>query len=69
MSRTRLAWPLLIIIQGTRVERTNQELFEGQILNYLQCLNVDYKSERKEPYMDLQVGRDICKCSRFACAA
>lgn len=44
-----------VCAQGTKVERTNQELFEGQILNYLKCLNVDYTSERKEEFADLQV--------------
>lgn len=46
---------IVFLVQGTKVERTNQELFEGQILNYLKCLNVDYTSERKESFMDLQV--------------
>lgn len=47
--------------QGTKVERTNQELFEGIILNYLKCLHVNYTSERKESYMDLQVSTVIFK--------
>uniref|UniRef100_A0A7S3QRP1 ubiquitinyl hydrolase 1 n=1 Tax=Dunaliella tertiolecta TaxID=3047 RepID=A0A7S3QRP1_DUNTE len=48
-------------MKGTKVERTNQELFEGQILNYLKCLHVDYTSERKESYMDLQLNVRGCK--------
>lgn len=30
-----------------------QELFEGTMVSQVKCLNVDYKSERKEPFMDL----------------
>lgn len=32
------------------------KLFEGHTLNYLECINVDYKSSRKESFMDVQVG-------------
>lgn len=42
--------------QGTTVERVISELFEGHTVNYIRCINVDYKSERKESFMDLQVG-------------
>lgn len=40
--------------QGTRVEGMINKLFEGHTLNYLECINVDYKSSRKESFMDVQ---------------
>lgn len=36
--------------QGTPVEGTIELLFEGHIMNYIQCMNVDYKSTRKESF-------------------
>lgn len=44
-------------MQSTRVEGTISKLFEGHTLNYIDCINVDYKSSRRESFMDLQVGR------------
>lgn len=35
------------------------KLFEGHTINYIECINVDYKSTRREPFMDVQVG-DAC---------
>lgn len=43
-------------MKGTRVEGTISKLFEGHTLNYIDCINVDYKSTRRESFMDLQVG-------------
>eukprot|EP00897_Mesotaenium_endlicherianum_P006819 jgi/Mesen1/6165/ME000317S05299 len=37
-------------MKGTAVEGTIQRLFEGHVLNYIDCINVDYKSTRKESY-------------------
>lgn len=49
------AWsPCWWCVQGTRVDKVINELFEGHILSYIRCLNVDYQSERKETFMDLQ---------------
>lgn len=42
-------------VQGTRVEGMVAKLFEGHMLNYLECINVDYKSSRRESFMDIQV--------------
>lgn len=36
--------------QGTVVEGTIQQLFEGHHMNYIECINVDYKSTRKESF-------------------
>lgn len=43
--------------QGTAVEGTIQQLFEGHHMNYIECINVDYKSTRKESFygMGLQL--------------
>lgn len=38
------------------MEGTINKLFEGHTLNYIDCINVDYKSTRRESFMDLQVG-------------
>lgn len=31
------------------------ELFEGKLLNYIECVNVPYKSTREEPFFDLSL--------------
>jgi len=35
------------------VEGAINELFEGQILNYVDCLNVDYTSQRTEKFLEV----------------
>jgi ubiquitin carboxyl-terminal hydrolase 7 len=47
--------------QGTAVEGTIQQLFEGHHMNYIECINVDYKSTRKESFYDLQLDVKGCK--------
>jgi hypothetical protein len=32
------------------VEGTIQQLFEGHHMNYIECINVDFKSTRKESF-------------------
>lgn len=41
---------MFICCQGTVVEETIQRLFEGHHMNYIECINVDYKSTRKESF-------------------
>ncbi|KAL4423841.1 hypothetical protein ABPG75_001142 [Micractinium tetrahymenae] len=48
-------------MKGTRVEGMINKLFEGHTLNYLECINVDYKSSRKESFMDVQLDVKGCK--------
>mmetsp|Transcript_7331 Transcript_7331/g.19028 ORF Transcript_7331/g.19028 Transcript_7331/m.19028 type:complete len:1112 (-) Transcript_7331:2065-5400(-) len=48
-------------MKSTVVENTIQKLFEGSVVNYIECINVNYKSERKETYMDLQLDVKGCK--------
>ncbi|KAL0817230.1 hypothetical protein Bca101_073674 [Brassica carinata] len=47
--------------KGTVVEGTIQKLFEGHHMNYIECINVDYKSTRKESFYDLQLDVKGCK--------
>ncbi|KAI4382643.1 hypothetical protein MLD38_008581 [Melastoma candidum] len=48
-------------MKGTVVEGTIQKLFEGHHMNYIECINVDYKSTRKESYYDLQLDVKGCR--------
>ncbi|KAG1662438.1 hypothetical protein FOA52_004019 [Chlamydomonas sp. UWO 241] len=48
-------------MRGTKVERVINELFEGETYGYIECINVDYKSTRKESFMDLQLVVKGCK--------
>lgn len=41
---------MILMGQGTVVEGTIQQLFEGHHMNYIECINVDYKSTRKESF-------------------
>lgn len=49
-----------VMCQGTKVENAIPELFVGHYSNYVECLNVEYKSSRKQPYMEIQL--DILGC-------
>jgi ubiquitin carboxyl-terminal hydrolase 7 len=40
-------------MKGTIVDGTMQRLFEGKSQMYIQCVNVPYKSERTETFLDL----------------
>eukprot|EP00878_Enallax_costatus_P010709 GHUV01011185.1.p1 GENE.GHUV01011185.1~~GHUV01011185.1.p1 ORF type:complete len:671 (+),score=192.28 GHUV01011185.1:167-2179(+) len=48
-------------MKGTRVEKVINELFEGHTLNFIECVNVEFKSSRKESFMDLQLDVKGCK--------
>ncbi|CAL0315809.1 unnamed protein product [Lupinus luteus] len=48
-------------MKGTVVEGTIQKLFEGHHMNYIECINVDYKSTRKESFYDLQLDVKGCR--------
>lgn len=47
--------------QNTRVEKTINELFEGHTYNFIECIDVSYKSTRKESFMDLQLDVKGCR--------
>jgi len=42
-------------MKGTPGEGTFSKLFEGKLINYIECFNVDYKSEKEERFCDLQL--------------
>ncbi|KAE9619222.1 putative ubiquitinyl hydrolase 1 [Lupinus albus] len=48
-------------MKGTVVEGTIQHLFEGHHMNYIECINVDYKSTRRESFYDLQLDVKGCR--------
>eukprot|EP00238_Polyblepharides_amylifera_P000665 CAMPEP_0196572050 /NCGR_PEP_ID=MMETSP1081-20130531/2168_1 /TAXON_ID=36882 /ORGANISM="Pyramimonas amylifera, Strain CCMP720" /LENGTH=1108 /DNA_ID=CAMNT_0041889233 /DNA_START=195 /DNA_END=3521 /DNA_ORIENTATION=- len=48
-------------MKSTTVEGTIQKLFEGEIVNYIECVNVEYKSTRTEAFQDLQLDVKGCK--------
>ncbi|TVU24932.1 hypothetical protein EJB05_27399, partial [Eragrostis curvula] len=48
-------------MKGTVVEGTIEKLFEGHNINYIECINVDYKSSRKESFYDLQLDVKGCR--------
>ena len=47
---------IVLLTQGTVVEGTIQQLFEGHHMNYIECINVDYKSTRKESFYGTYLG-------------
>lgn len=42
-------------MKGTCVEGTIPRLLEGKMLSYIKCTNVDYVSQREEPFYDIQL--------------
>lgn len=52
---------IYFLVQGTKVEGTIAELFEGHMHMFIECINVDYKSTRRESFMDLQLDVKGCK--------
>ena len=47
-------------MKGTEVEGTCARLFEGIMTNFIECLNVQYKSTREEKFIDLQLNVKGC---------
>jgi ubiquitin C-terminal hydrolase len=48
-------------MKGTPGEGTFNKHFAGILNNYIQCVNVDYKSNKEEKFMDLQLTVKGCK--------
>ena len=48
-------------MKGTKVDKVINQLFEGHTLNYIDCINVDFKSTRNESFMDLSLDVKGCK--------
>ncbi|PFH32118.1 hypothetical protein BESB_020590 [Besnoitia besnoiti] len=48
-------------MQGTPAEGSVKKMFEGEMETYIECIEVDYKSVRKETYEDLNL--DVKGCA------
>eukprot|EP01018_Ginkgo_biloba_P006093 Gb_02821 [translate_table: standard] len=48
-------------MKGTAVEDTLQHLLKGHDMHYIECINVDYISTRKESFYDLQLDVKGCR--------
>lgn len=48
------------------MEGTIQQLFEGHNMNYIECINVDYKSTRKESFYGIYIWPTF-KCAGLQC--
>ena len=55
MSGTEALLVVCACTQGTKVEGTIARLFEGHMHMFIECINVDVKSTRRESFMDLQL--------------
>ena len=53
------------LLQNTRVKGAISHLFEGHTQSFVECVNVEYKSARKETYMDLSLDVKGCKWALF----
>eukprot|EP00929_Paragymnodinium_shiwhaense_P086804 TRINITY_DN4722_c0_g1_i1.p1 TRINITY_DN4722_c0_g1~~TRINITY_DN4722_c0_g1_i1.p1 ORF type:complete len:1338 (-),score=356.76 TRINITY_DN4722_c0_g1_i1:238-4086(-) len=42
-------------MKGTNMDGSIKRLFEGEMENYIECIDVDYKSRRNETFYDLQL--------------
>lgn len=42
-------------MKGTDMDGSIKRLFEGEMENYIECIDVDYKSKRKETFYDIQL--------------
>lgn len=52
-------------MKGTCVEGTIPKLFRGKMVSYIQCKEVDYRSDRREDYYDIQLSIKGKKNSKF----
>lgn len=52
-------------MKGTCVEGTVPKLFEGKMISYIRCKNVDYTSNRTETFYDIQLNIKGKKNSKF----
>lgn len=50
-------------MKGTVVEGSVKKMFEGEVETYIECLDIDYKSIRKETYEDIQL--DVQGCNNI----
>lgn len=43
------------MLKPSKSDKLIRELFVGRLENYIECLDVDYKSTKEEVFYDLQV--------------
>jgi ubiquitin carboxyl-terminal hydrolase 7 len=48
-------WPSALFIQGTSAENSANDLFSGKATSYIRCVDVDFISDRTEPFLDIQL--------------
>lgn len=54
-------------MKGTCVEGTVPKLFEGKMVSFIKCKNIDYKSTRVETFYDIQLNIKGKKSSKYTC--
>lgn len=52
-------------MKGTCVEGTVPKLFEGKMVSFIKCKNIDYTSRRVETFYDIQLNIKGKKNSKF----
>lgn len=52
-------------MKGTCVEGTVPKLFEGKMVSFIKCKNIDYKSTRVETFYDIQLNIKGKKSSKY----
>lgn len=52
-------------MKGTCVEGTVPKLFEGKMVSFIKCKNIDYKSTRVETFYDIQLNIKGKKNSKY----
>ncbi|SCL90275.1 ubiquitin carboxyl-terminal hydrolase, putative [Plasmodium berghei] len=50
-------------MKGTVVDGSVKKMFEGEVETYIECIDIDYKSVRKETYEDIQL--DVHGCNNI----
>lgn len=53
-------------MKGTCVEGTVPKLFEGKMVSFIKCKNIDYKSTRVETFYDIQLNIKGKKNSEYS---
>jgi hypothetical protein len=53
-------------MKGTAMDGSMKRLFEGEMENYIECIDVDYKSKRNETFYDIQLNIKSERGQEFA---
>lgn len=52
---------ILDVWQGTKVEKAIEYLFVGHYSNHIECVDVDFRSVTRQPFMEIQLEVTGCK--------